>query len=107
MEQTYLSCLQDDKLAQIMKKSGQSLENKRVVYLSDDAVFGTLAVVDASECPPTYGASFEDVRAFIVGGWETLMNNVAFQNPTPGVEADSPLLKSMQMDHFEKNNCHH
>ena len=104
MEQTYLSCLQDDNLAQIIEKSGQSLrKQKRVMYLSDDTVFGTLAVVDASECPPTYGASFEDVRAFIVGGWETLMNNVAFQNPTPGVNADSPLLKSMHMDHFEKN----
>lgn len=27
---------------------------------------------DASECPPTYGARFTDVRGFVIGGWPTL-----------------------------------
>eukprot|EP00741_Cyanophora_paradoxa_P021802 tig00000241_g21045.t1 len=31
-------------------------------------VLGLLALVDASECPPTYGAAFEDVQGFLPGG---------------------------------------
>lgn len=30
-------------------------------------------VADASECPPTYGADFSDVRAFVRGGWPSLL----------------------------------
>jgi N-acetylmuramic acid 6-phosphate (MurNAc-6-P) etherase len=33
---------------------------------------GLLGLIDASECPPTYGADFEDVRGFLVGGWRAL-----------------------------------
>lgn len=34
---------------------------------------GILGLIDASECPPTYGAHFEDVRGFMEGGWEALL----------------------------------
>ncbi|MGI8907856.1 MAG: hypothetical protein ACR2IE_15350 [Candidatus Sumerlaeaceae bacterium] len=40
---------------------------------------GILGLVDASECPPTYGASFEDVRGFLHGGWHALL---------PGTDVD-------------------
>jgi len=33
---------------------------------------GILGLIDASECPPTFGAAFEDVRGFVQGGWRTL-----------------------------------
>lgn len=36
---------------------------------------GILGLVDASECPPTYGASFDDVRGYIDGGWSALLAN--------------------------------
>jgi N-acetylmuramic acid 6-phosphate (MurNAc-6-P) etherase len=31
-----------------------------------------LGFIDASECVPTYGASFDDVRGFVVGGWKNI-----------------------------------
>lgn len=31
---------------------------------------GLIGLVDASECPPTYGATFDDVRGFVCGGWK-------------------------------------
>ena len=36
---------------------------------------GILGLVDASECPPTYGASFEDVRGFVGKGWLSLVGH--------------------------------
>lgn len=36
---------------------------------------GILGLVDASECPPTYGASFDDVRGYLTGGWDALLPN--------------------------------
>lgn len=33
------------------------------------------ALPDASECPPTYGAQFRDVRGFVQGGWATMRNH--------------------------------
>ncbi|MBX7245573.1 MAG: hypothetical protein K1X53_08735 [Candidatus Sumerlaeaceae bacterium] len=38
-----------------------------------DTNAGILGLIDASECPPTYGADFEDVRGFLKGGWEALL----------------------------------
>lgn len=34
---------------------------------------GILGLIDASECPPTYGARFEDVRGYLEGGWTGLL----------------------------------
>jgi N-acetylmuramic acid 6-phosphate (MurNAc-6-P) etherase len=49
---------------------------------------GILGLVDASECPPTYGANFEDVRGFLHGGWSALL---------PGTEVNM----SEQGAHFQ------
>jgi len=45
----------------------------RVVYLGAGAA-GVIGLIDASECSPTYGSLFNDVRGFIVGGWGALAN---------------------------------
>jgi N-acetylmuramic acid 6-phosphate (MurNAc-6-P) etherase len=34
---------------------------------------GILGLIDASECPPTYGASFDSVRGYLPGGWASLL----------------------------------
>ena len=103
MNETYRLSFIDGQLGKIIDKAGKALrKQKRVIYLSEDIVFGTLGVIDASECPPTYGASFDDVRAFLKGGWTTLMKNVICENPTPGIGDGDELLKSMHMDHFEQ-----
>lgn len=49
-------------------------EKGHVYYLSDSVTFGILGLIDASECPPTYGASYEDVRCYLQGGWNFLGN---------------------------------
>lgn len=51
--------------------------------MSEDPSFGILGLIDASECPPTYGARFlctkyhltirhEDVKCFVKDGWKAL-----------------------------------
>lgn len=41
-------------------------------------------LADASECPPTYGASFDDVRGFVQGGWATMVEGA---NADPATRA--------------------
>lgn len=43
----------------------------RVVYLGV-GVAAAIALIDASECTPTYGSLFNDVRGFVAGGWPAL-----------------------------------
>jgi enoyl-CoA hydratase/carnithine racemase len=45
----------------------------RIFYLGVGSA-GLLGLIDASECPPTYGSLFNDVRGFLGGGWEELGN---------------------------------
>jgi N-acetylmuramic acid 6-phosphate (MurNAc-6-P) etherase len=45
----------------------------RIVYLGVGTA-GILGLIDASECNPTYGSLFNDVRGFLHGGWDTLAN---------------------------------
>lgn len=43
-----------------------SLRNgHRLFYLCDSVPFGLIGLIDASECPPTFGANRGDVMAFI------------------------------------------
>jgi N-acetylmuramic acid 6-phosphate etherase len=43
----------------------------RIVYLGEGTP-GLVGVIDASECPPTFGAKFDDVRGFVVGGLDAM-----------------------------------
>ncbi|XP_023251134.1 glucokinase regulatory protein [Seriola lalandi dorsalis] len=59
----------------LVEAAGRSLRcGSRVCYLG----WGSLAVlglIDASECDPTFGADYEDVRGFMSGGYRNLSNN--------------------------------
>ncbi|MDK2970703.1 MAG: hypothetical protein PWP23_458 [Candidatus Sumerlaeota bacterium] len=46
----------------------------RVSYLGRESA-GIVALIDASECPPTFGASFEDIRGHLAGGWHSLLDS--------------------------------
>lgn len=90
IETTYASA---DSIATIISMAAQSLSNGgRLLYLggagtehyssglatADNDIHietdgGILGLVDASECPPTYGATFEEVRGFVEGGWQALL----------------------------------
>jgi len=43
----------------------------RLLYLGVGSA-GVLGMIDASECPPTFGADFDDVRGFVQGGYHCL-----------------------------------
>ncbi len=41
--------------------------DRSVLYVADSALQGMLGLIDASECPPTFGAVPENVRAYVEG----------------------------------------
>jgi N-acetylmuramic acid 6-phosphate etherase len=63
-----IAALVDD-IVTSFKKGG------RLIYLGA-GTSGRLGVLDASECPPTYGVSPEMVRGFIAGGREALTKSI-------------------------------
>ena len=59
-------------LARAVAMAGAALRKRegRLVYVGVGAL-GVVAFVDASECPPTFGAAHRDVQAFVLtGGWD-------------------------------------
>ena len=66
---------QEEALAAAIERVAVSLRAGRHLYYLGRGVFGIEALIDASECPPTYNAAFDDVRAFLCGGYATLGND--------------------------------
>ena len=66
---------QRDGIARLLELGGLALNSERRIYYIGRDSYGVLGTVDASECPPTFGAAFEDVRGYVTGGWGELLNN--------------------------------
>ncbi len=62
-----------DTITQLVQIASEALRAKAHIYYLGRDVYGTLGTIDASECPPTFGADFEDVRGFIDQGWLGLL----------------------------------
>lgn len=59
----------------LLEAAGQSLRsNRRVCYLGWGSL-GLMGLIDASECNPTFGADYDDVRGFVHEGYKDLGNN--------------------------------
>jgi N-acetylmuramic acid 6-phosphate (MurNAc-6-P) etherase len=59
-------------LAEMVRLSGTALRSGgRIIYVGR-GIAGYLGIIDASECPPTFGAGFNDVRGYLLEGWEYL-----------------------------------
>lgn len=59
-------------LAPWIDLAAETLRNEgHIYYLAEDSM-AMIAVTDGSECPPTYGAGFDEVRPFIFKGWQGL-----------------------------------
>jgi len=70
----------------------------RLVYVGA-GTSGRLGVIDASECPPTFGVSKDTVIAIIAGGEKALLNAVE------GAEDDETLCqKDLESINFTKND---
>lgn len=66
---------QSDKLAALIRLGGATLRSGgKINYLGRETA-GILGIIDATECPPTFGATFEDVRGFLRDGWPSLLDD--------------------------------
>uniref|UniRef100_S4RZH9 Glucokinase regulator n=1 Tax=Petromyzon marinus TaxID=7757 RepID=S4RZH9_PETMA len=60
-------------IAELVHRCGTSLQQAGHLYYLGWGTLGIVAMIDASECPPTFGAEdINDVRAFLHGGYQTL-----------------------------------
>lgn len=64
---------QTAQIADLVSLGGDALRHRGHIYYVGTAPAGILGLVDASECPPTFGADFDAVRGFVAGGWRTLL----------------------------------
>ncbi|MBN1490722.1 MAG: hypothetical protein JXA69_12455, partial [Phycisphaerae bacterium] len=60
-------------IGRLVELGGRVLRRRGHIYYVGAGSLGILGTVDASECPPTFGADFDTVRGFIAGGWRTLL----------------------------------
>ncbi|XP_076834554.1 glucokinase regulatory protein [Brachyhypopomus gauderio] len=72
---------QSEKLAALIQKAGMSLrEEGRVCYLGWQSL-GIIGIIDGTECSPTFGAAFEDIRGFISNGFSEMKNTEGDLSP--------------------------
>lgn len=75
-------------IASLVALAGTALKaDGKLIYLGVGP-FGVASLVDASECPPTYNAGWDEVRAFLRGGYTTLGNSegdLFESNPEEGI----------------------
>ena len=63
-----------DALSTLITEAGNTLRSGgRVNYLGRDTA-GIVGLIDASECVPTFGAAFDDIRGHLNGGWPELLD---------------------------------
>ncbi|XP_047013705.1 glucokinase regulatory protein isoform X2 [Ictalurus punctatus] len=61
-------------LAALVEKAAVSLRRKGHVYYLGWQTLGIIGIIDASECIPTFGAGFEDIRGFVSNGFSEMNN---------------------------------
>ncbi|XP_030607993.1 glucokinase regulatory protein [Archocentrus centrarchus] len=66
---------QSEGITALVEAAGRSLRCSRHVYYLGWGSLALLGLIDASECNPTFGADYEDVRGFISGGYSELNNS--------------------------------
>ncbi|KAK7101181.1 glucokinase regulatory protein-like [Littorina saxatilis] len=65
---------QKSDIAALLHLAGSSLKQGGHLYYIGSGGLGIMGLIDASECSPTYGATLDDVRGFLEGGYQTLAN---------------------------------
>ncbi|KAL8562315.1 hypothetical protein ACOMHN_037271 [Nucella lapillus] len=61
-------------IAALLQLAGSSLKEGGHLYYMGAHGLGILGMIDASECPPTFSATLDDVRGYLEGGYGTLGN---------------------------------
>lgn len=81
-----------DEIVEAFQKGG------RLIYIGA-GTSGRLGILDASECPPTFGVPPEMVKGIIAGG------ELAIRNPVEGAEDDKlASVQDLQEMHFTEND---
>jgi len=76
-----------------------TLKNEGRVFYIGAGTSGRLGVLDAAECPPTFGTDPEQIRGVISGGYDTLVLS------QEGVEDDEPAaVEDLKKHQFSKND---
>jgi N-acetylmuramic acid 6-phosphate (MurNAc-6-P) etherase len=78
---TYQFANHHQQITSLIDRAAYSLNNNGSIYYIGSGNAGMVGFIDASECPPTYGAKFSDVRGFIVGGWESVFGSKYNEKP--------------------------
>jgi N-acetylmuramic acid 6-phosphate (MurNAc-6-P) etherase len=78
-----------DALGDLIRLAGTSLRSGGRIHYIGRGTAGVLAVIDASECPPTFGADLYDVRGYLLEGWEPFgFSNAAMKSKGRSHEID-------------------
>jgi N-acetylmuramic acid 6-phosphate (MurNAc-6-P) etherase len=64
-------------LGGLVRLAGTALRSGGRIHYLGRGVAGIMGIIDASECPPTFGANPNDVRAYLREGWELMGFNSA------------------------------
>lgn len=59
-------------IGELIRLAGSALRSSGRIHYLGRGVAGLLGIIDASECPPTFGADLYDVRGYVLEGWELL-----------------------------------
>ncbi len=82
-----------DLLAEVLKNGGR-------IFYCGAGTSGRLGVLDASECPPTFGVSPETVQGIIAGGKEA-----AFSSIEDAEDLDDSIVTQLVERKFDKNDA--
>ena len=84
-------------IAKAVEISAEKLSNGGRIFYTGAGTSGRLGVLDASECPPTFGTSPEQVQGIIAGG------NVALISAVEGAEDDkNAAITDLEEKNFNK-----
>ena len=73
-------------------------ENTRIIYVGS-GTSGRLGILDASECPPTYGVDFDKFQGLISGGRDAVF--MAVENAEDSIEMGIEDIKKLDLKSYD------
>ncbi|KAJ6234245.1 glucokinase regulatory protein [Anaeramoeba flamelloides] len=81
-----------------LQKDPKNGEKGHVYYIGESNA-GIIGLIDASECPPTFGASPESIRCFMPFGWKRMNNQ---EGDMEQIYPNNPFMKN-SLQEFKKS----
>jgi hypothetical protein len=105
LHMAYLSFTRGSVVTAAMRSAAASIRNGGRIFYLAAAQLGGVAVVDASECPPTFGADGWQVQGYSPHGWRECFDNVTGDLSRLASSLNDPTRAdrySMRFDDFER-----